>query len=140
MVCYILFFKQKTAYEMRISDWSSDVCSSDLDDHAELHLLPSARRREQGSLRSRRQGRIGQLSINATSAYQGVESMAASGARNHDYHLSASRPWQVLGAIGAFSRALGLVDGFHGHGSLWYVPGRLIVPYTLLSSSDESGA
>src|SRR3546814_1171241 len=28
-VC-IFFFKQKTAYEMRISDWSSDVCSSDL--------------------------------------------------------------------------------------------------------------
>src|SRR3546814_11269507 len=27
---YICFFKQKTAYEMRISDWSSDVCSSDL--------------------------------------------------------------------------------------------------------------
>src|SRR3546814_15552168 len=26
----IIFFKQKTAYEMRISDWSSDVCSSDL--------------------------------------------------------------------------------------------------------------
>src|SRR3546814_13583322 len=36
MCCYIcssvlfFFFKQKTAYEMRISDWSSDVCSSDL--------------------------------------------------------------------------------------------------------------
>src|SRR3546814_18290789 len=30
-MCYCLFFfKQKTAYEMRISDWSSDVCSSDL--------------------------------------------------------------------------------------------------------------
>src|SRR3546814_1117100 len=28
--CGVLFFKQKTAYEMRISDWSSDVCSSDL--------------------------------------------------------------------------------------------------------------
>src|SRR3546814_4782914 len=31
--CYLVvffFFKQKTAYEMRISDWSSDVCSSDL--------------------------------------------------------------------------------------------------------------
>src|SRR3546814_9285198 len=27
---YCFFFKQKTAYEMRISDWSSDVCSSDL--------------------------------------------------------------------------------------------------------------
>src|SRR3546814_6221315 len=29
-VCRVFFFKQKTAYEMRISDWSSDVCSSDL--------------------------------------------------------------------------------------------------------------
>src|SRR3546814_8047690 len=29
-VIYIFCFKQKTAYEMRISDWSSDVCSSDL--------------------------------------------------------------------------------------------------------------
>src|SRR3546814_7131151 len=29
----IFFFKQKTAYEMRISDWSSDVCSSDLAHH-----------------------------------------------------------------------------------------------------------
>src|SRR3546814_1506597 len=32
VVCIVIFFffKQKTAYEMRISDWSSDVCSSDL--------------------------------------------------------------------------------------------------------------
>src|SRR3546814_10466196 len=56
-VSYFFFFKQKTAYEMRISDWSSDVCSSDLvarslvpgryievarrwqdDDRVELHL------------------------------------------------------------------------------------------------------
>src|SRR3546814_7668078 len=29
--CFVFFFKQKTAYEMRISDWSSDVCSSDLE-------------------------------------------------------------------------------------------------------------
>src|SRR3546814_3312825 len=55
--CYMyfsvfFFFKQKTAYEMRISDWSSDVCSSDLGlcpNDAELveflvrqHLLMSA--------------------------------------------------------------------------------------------------
>src|SRR3546814_5247405 len=33
----ICFFKQKTAYEMRISDWSSDVCSSDLDGDAPQH-------------------------------------------------------------------------------------------------------
>src|SRR3546814_12824079 len=32
----MFFFKQKTAYEMRISDWSSDVCSSD------LHCIPAA--------------------------------------------------------------------------------------------------
>src|SRR3546814_2939062 len=30
MCFFFFFFKQKTAYEMRISDWSSDVCSSDL--------------------------------------------------------------------------------------------------------------
>src|SRR3546814_5773723 len=41
-VCYgvgfFFFFKQKTAYEMRISDWSSDVCSSDLFfEHARPH-------------------------------------------------------------------------------------------------------
>src|SRR3546814_8202571 len=29
-VVFVFFFKHKTAYEMRISDWSSDVCSSDL--------------------------------------------------------------------------------------------------------------
>src|SRR3546814_1255560 len=32
MFFVVFFFKQKTAYEMRISDWSSDVCSSDLAD------------------------------------------------------------------------------------------------------------
>src|SRR3546814_4356405 len=48
IVCFF-FFKQKTAYEMRISDWSSDVCSSDLHPDAapgdgelkRLYLLPS---------------------------------------------------------------------------------------------------
>src|SRR3546814_14151083 len=42
MSCLFMFFffKQKTAYEMRISDWSSDVCSSDLDRlEAAGHLL-----------------------------------------------------------------------------------------------------
>src|SRR3546814_14621127 len=32
MPFFVFFFKQKTAYEMRISDWSSDVCSSDLNE------------------------------------------------------------------------------------------------------------
>src|SRR3546814_7161084 len=33
---FVFFFKQKTAYEMRISDWSSDVCSSDLQAYPQL--------------------------------------------------------------------------------------------------------
>src|SRR3546814_1839957 len=36
-MCCFFFFKQKTAYEMRISDWSSDVCSSDLDSRSTAH-------------------------------------------------------------------------------------------------------
>src|SRR3546814_2457834 len=53
VICFVFlfdcffFFKQKTAYEMRISDWSSDVCSSDLDatarastEHGERLLTP----------------------------------------------------------------------------------------------------
>src|SRR3546814_8677513 len=44
--CRVFLFKQKTAYEMRISDWSSDVCSSDLAtvpplaDRADLRQVP----------------------------------------------------------------------------------------------------
>src|SRR3546814_3543493 len=41
--CVFFFFKQKTAYEMRISDWSSDVCSSD------LKLLPAPLNKTRGS-------------------------------------------------------------------------------------------
>src|SRR3546814_8707860 len=39
------FFKQKTAYEMRISDWSSDVCSSDLDHLVDEFEALAARQR-----------------------------------------------------------------------------------------------
>src|SRR3546814_9856922 len=40
VVVFFFFFKQKTAYEMRISDWSSDVCSSDLPLLATHLLMP----------------------------------------------------------------------------------------------------
>src|SRR3546814_14494644 len=43
LLCFVFFFKQKTAYEMCISDWSSDVCSSDL--IALIDALPERRRR-----------------------------------------------------------------------------------------------
>src|SRR3546814_9374036 len=41
-VCLFFFFKQKTAYEMRISDWSSDVCSSDLFGDDDLDVVVAA--------------------------------------------------------------------------------------------------
>src|SRR3546814_9796932 len=56
MAFLFFFFKQKTAYEMRISDWSSDVCSSDLEHLAgahrlvELHVADDAARHEAGDL------------------------------------------------------------------------------------------
>src|SRR3546814_7153010 len=42
------FFKQKTAYEMRISDWSSDVCSSDLTtrENGCLRVIPGSHRHD----------------------------------------------------------------------------------------------
>src|SRR3546814_18455894 len=43
MVFVFFFFKQKTAYEMRISDWSSDVCSSDLEQFRRRGLFLEAR-------------------------------------------------------------------------------------------------
>src|SRR3546814_6050745 len=48
---FFFFFKQKTAYEFRISDWSSDVCSSDL--HRDAHDGRSDRAYPVGRARSR---------------------------------------------------------------------------------------
>src|SRR3546814_18709602 len=58
---WFFFFKQKTAYEMRISDWSSDVCSSDLR-HADLlarqqRLLGKAEALDLGEIFARLEGR-----------------------------------------------------------------------------------
>src|SRR3546814_10068762 len=54
LLLYLLlfvFFKQKTAYEMRISDWSSDVCSSDLNVFGEtLAKLAETDRRSDNNL------------------------------------------------------------------------------------------
>src|SRR3546814_4687130 len=53
------FFKQKTAYDMRISDWSSDVCSSDLFPHPPPHSLRPAFRAAPGPTGSRSEERRG---------------------------------------------------------------------------------
>src|SRR3546814_18094751 len=56
MFC-VFFFKQKTAYEMRISDWSSDVCSSDLGGFLLLRRLRVVAGRRGGLVLARR-GRV----------------------------------------------------------------------------------
>src|SRR3546814_9323959 len=56
------FFKQKTAYEMRISDWSSDVCSSDLQGLLAEHELP-ARQGAAGKAVGERQGALESLAL-----------------------------------------------------------------------------
>src|SRR3546814_10256410 len=43
MICYVFFFKQKPAYELRISDVSSDVCSSDLPPLPDVTTMISAK-------------------------------------------------------------------------------------------------
>src|SRR3546814_11787929 len=62
IVMMFFFFKQKTAYEMRISDWSSDVCSSDLDGNRLL---------ECGSSFGQRAGLIDDQGIDFTEVFDG---------------------------------------------------------------------
>src|SRR3546814_1992742 len=58
---FFFFFKQKTAYEVRISDWSSDVCSSDLGNVLAEYMngallrrdLPGCRAQQRGLARAR---------------------------------------------------------------------------------------
>src|SRR3546814_6499646 len=59
---FLCFVKQKTAYEMLISDWSSDVCSSDLPARA-APPLPALARRRAGLRLSRCAGAPGGLSV-----------------------------------------------------------------------------
>src|SRR3546814_2485708 len=57
---YCCLFKQKTAYEMRISDWSSDVCSSDLDiaaDRPEPGVEAETERQERREISDLQDGR-----------------------------------------------------------------------------------
>src|SRR3546814_6886478 len=51
---FVFFVKQKTAYEMRISDWSSDVCSSDLSHRAKSRCPSGAHYLTVSRLRSTR--------------------------------------------------------------------------------------
>src|SRR3546814_9985993 len=64
-LCVVFFFKQKTAYEMRISDWSSDVCSSDLGQWCERVHLRAAGVEGQGRLPLRPHRGAGEAAVGA---------------------------------------------------------------------------
>src|SRR3546814_1031314 len=66
---FFFFFKQKTAYEMRISDWSSDVCSSDLLAGALQHLA-AVHRHTESALQPR------DLAPQAVAAHAGILQLA----------------------------------------------------------------
>src|SRR3546814_10260994 len=57
MFVFFFFFKQKTAYEMRISDWSSDVCSSDLTDRLYKKAVELLKRKNAVRRLARAEGR-----------------------------------------------------------------------------------
>src|SRR3546814_8544532 len=81
---YLLFFKQNTAYELRISDWSSDVCSSDLD-QAEREGDLEAERKEQEQ--QREQDGAGERLAHAPCLSPSTSSRPARGPR-------AARSWR----------------------------------------------
>src|SRR3546814_10544115 len=93
--CCLFFFKQKTAYEMRISDWSSDVCSSDLDgqdrtafaDAAVVGIGGAAQAGENAvAFVLRAEGKIGA----AHGAHQHMHAIAHAGAIDEERRLLAA--------------------------------------------------
>src|SRR3546814_5534663 len=74
----MFFFKQKTAYEMRISDWSSDVCSSDLRIvlvQRGLRLHPQARERRADLVRGLGDERLHRAHVGAQPLHEAVQAV-----------------------------------------------------------------
>src|SRR3546814_20009328 len=105
---YFFFFKQKTAYEMRISDWSSDVCSSDLRRRDRLHRaragLPVADHGARDELRPKGPRQPGSLTVPPTSDQRALATALAA--------LDDARLAGLLAARGAPASA-GWPDLFH---------------------------
>src|SRR3546814_7422535 len=94
--CFFFFFKQKTAYEMRISDWSSDVCSSD---------LRVVGRRADDVAAAGEDDRLGRGAdgVDLVTAIDGEESGAG---RGEDGDAGIDRQRDVGGIAGFFGRTL----------------------------------
>src|SRR3546814_1161216 len=84
------FFKQKTAYEMRISDWSSDVCSSDLPfrtlGHADHGWLDARHHFSFGGYRDPARVGVGPLVVRSEERRVGKECVSTCRSRWSPYH------------------------------------------------------
>src|SRR3546814_7515105 len=101
MFDFYFLFKQKTAYEMRISDWSSDVCSSDLHPH---HLIGAFEDRMDAQVAPETLDRIvAQIAIAAEQLQRVVDDLAAIVGREPFRHRREAR--LVGGVRGEIGRA-----------------------------------
>src|SRR3546814_3635924 len=126
-VALFFFFKQKTAYEMRISDWSSDVCSSDL--FASRPMPDSSRHREYGyiGIHSRRELESGSAGNRAdTGTGLRASSGAKPSAKNADRRVAGliSLTGGQDGQASHVSWFVGKAGGAAGNANQWTVIGR----------------
>src|SRR3546814_10480697 len=101
---FFFFFKQKTAYEMRISDWSSDVCSSDLggaQSAADSQSCVQPYARDLAAARCAGVARGGR-----ESAARGAGGTRRHAAARHPYHYFAGRPGADTAVLPAGAAAL----------------------------------
>src|SRR3546814_10210733 len=109
LFCLFFFFKQKTAYEMRISDWSSDVCSSDLFNGTGVKLEKTKNREDETRFK---------LTINLEVAEvkavteRGVNKEELVGKKhNESFYIVPAKAEEGIGLIRAFYADIGLPNG-----------------------------
>src|SRR3546814_8290742 len=90
LIVGFVFGKQKTAYEMRISDWSSDVCSSDLHGAALVAALPVRRFHGVGPVTTRKMQALG-IETGADLRAQDLKFLERHFGRSARYYYWASR-------------------------------------------------
>src|SRR3546814_20414765 len=112
------FFKQKTAYEMRISDWSSDVCSSD------LFVFLDAYDFDHGKHSELRQSRYKKFLGSE------IDEIAC-----HEMHLDCAKSVNMKTAAGGL---VCLDDPWIADGK-WFAKGTLAVPYLLDPGFEKIG-
>src|SRR3546814_395379 len=96
---FIFFFKQKTAYEMRISDWSSDVCSSDLPTGGEVPGNVQGNRPASDFWRAVRQGEVGNVTIPNAGAGLLIQSEGDNWRAVRNGPVTVYGAWLMLGTV-----------------------------------------